>query len=114
MKTSDRRLSFLGLRPHGDLADLTCYTSRHRDIVWFVKSPPLVPPSLAQRLQRLRFKCAAIAWKALHPDQRDAWNTAARRASLRIHGYDLWIFWQLRRDRNVIITLQNQTGRQLL
>jgi len=114
MHTSDRRLSFLGLGPTGDLADLTCYTSQRGKVVWFLKSPPLVPASELQRRQRMRFTAAAESWRGLQQTMRTAWLGAAIDAGLRIHGYDLWIFWQLKRDRSIIQTIERQTHRTLI
>lgn len=114
MRTTDRCLNFLGLRPYGDLGGLTCYTTRRRRTVWFVKAPPTCPPSLGQRLQRLRFTTAARAWQSLKPDQRDRWNRAAQAAGLQLHGYDLWIHWQIVHDLATIRTIEHQTNIELV
>jgi len=114
MQATDRRLFLLGLRPTGDLADLTCYTSKRGRIVWFPKSPPQKPPSMAQIHQRNKFRAAAQAWRTLEPQIRANWLAAAKKASLFATGYDLWIFWQLKRDTAAIRTIERQTHLQLL
>lgn len=114
MHTQDRLLTFLGLLPFGDLAGLTCYTSKQRKTVWFVKSPPTSPASDAQRLQRARFTAAARAWQNLRPQDQADWHLTARRAGLCMHGYDLWVHWQIIRDIQSIRTLERQTGVLLL
>lgn len=114
MRTTDRNLKFLGLRPYGDLGGLTCYTTRRRRTVWFVKAPPTCPPSVGQRMQRLRFVAAARAWQSLKPHQRERWNRAARAASLRLHGYNLWIHWEIVHHPPTIRTIEQQTGIQLI
>lgn len=114
MHTTDRRLNFIGFRPHGDLAGLTCYTSKRNKVVWFVKAPPTCPPSVGQRLQRIRFVAAAKAWQSLPKGTRNAWNSACKIAGLHLHGYDLWIHWQLVRHVPTIRTIERQTNLQLL
>lgn len=114
MDTADRRLKYLGFRPYGDLADVTAYTKKGGKTVWFVKSPPTKPPTFAQRMQRALFTAAAEAWAALSPETRNDWNLAACRAHLYVHGYNLWIFWQLVRDRETIRTIERQAAITLL
>ena len=114
MHADDPRLNFIGLRPTGDLADLTSYTTRTNRTTWFPKSPPLKPPSVLQTRQRNRFRLAAQAWKRLEQGQRDDWNLACVRARLMLHGYTLWIYYQLTRDTDAIHTIEQQTGLQLL
>lgn len=114
MLTTDRKLTFLGFQPTGDLAGLTCYTSRRRRIVWFVKSPPTSPPSVAQRLNRARFTAAAQAWKATPTAKRDLWHLASRRGGLCMHGYNLWVHWQIIRDAGTIHTIERQTRTKLI
>jgi len=107
-------LKFLGMNPTGDLGPLTAYTSRRHGNVWFTKSPPLEPASDWQRRQRDRFRLAAKAWRALDEKTRQRWHRACRLAGLYIHGYNLWIWWQLVRRRATLATIERQSGIQLL
>lgn len=114
MLVTDRKLNFLGFRPTGDLADLTCYTSKRNRIVWFPKAPPQKPPSVLQIRNRNRFRLAAAAWQRKTQEQRNEWNAAARHCHLSLSGYTLWVFWQLRRDEDVIRTIERLSRRNLL
>lgn len=107
-------LNLLGFNATGDLGPLTAYTSRRHGTVWFLKAPPLEPPSLSQIWQRNRFRDAAEAWRNLTNDQRNRWHDACRRARLYLNGYTLWIVWQLLRDRATISTIERQSGVTLL
>lgn len=114
MQVPHRTRPLLGRNLTGDLGPFTIYTSRRAGTVWFLKSPPQKPPNLNQIHQRNRFRMAARAWKALTQETRDAWNLACRRSGLYVHGYNLWIFWQLRRLRPHLATIEHQSGIQLL
>lgn len=103
-------LKFVGIAPTGDLGPLTCYTSRRAGTVWFLKSPPTTPATGWQRRQRNRFRLAAQAWRALDEDTRNRWAAACRRAGLYLSGYNLWIWWQLRRQRAALRTIERQSG----
>ena len=107
-------LRLLGFCPTGDLGTLTAYTSGRAGTVWFNKSPPMKPPSDWQRRQRDRFRLAARAWKALDHDTQQRWHLATRRARLYLHGYNLWIWWQLVRDRPGLSTIERQSRLNLV
>lgn len=106
-------LRLIGFNPTGDLGALTAYTSRRHGTVWFVKSPPLTPPTRWQLHQRDRFRLAAQAWRNLDETQRHTWHRAARLARLLVNGYTLWIWWQLLRDTAGLSTIERQSGIQL-
>ncbi len=106
-------LKLMGFRPTGDFGPLTGYTSRRGTTVWYLKAPPKTPPTGWQRLQRARFSSAAHLWTALTPNQRADWLAAARKAKLNVTGYNLWVWYQLTRDRKVITTVERQSGIQL-
>ena len=109
-----RPLSLLGLRPTGDLGPLTCYTSKRGRTVWFQKSPPLKPPSPRQISQRNKLRLNAELWRSLDQDQRDQWSLAEKRGSLVITGYNLFVWWSLGGDPNVIKTIERQTDSTLI
>lgn len=114
MQTTDRRLRWVGFKPTGDLAGLTCYTSKKRQVVWFIKSPPKVAPSLLQIRHRRLFGAAALAWSSLSSDVRERWTLAARRSRLFLTGYTLFMVWTLTPDRGTIRTIERITGIQLV
>jgi len=114
MHLSKDTLKLLGFNPTGDLGPLTAYTSRRHGTVWFAKSPPLKEPSPWQLRQRDRFRLAAQAWRMLDETQRQTWHLATRRARLFVHGYTLWIWWQLLRDRAGLSTIERQSGLRLV
>jgi len=109
-----RLLSLLGLAFHGDVGQLTLYRRPDRRLVMFKKTWPNKPPTGHQLAARDRFKIAAITWNRLSDAQRAQWRTAARRASLRANGYNLWTWWQLIQDEPAVRTLEHQTKTTLL
>ncbi len=114
MRIAHDTLKLLGFGATGDLGPLTAYTSRRAGTVWFTKAPPLEPPSEWQRRQRDRFRLAATAWRALDEISRQRWHRACRLAGLYIHGYNLWIWWQLVRHRPTLATIERQSGVSLI
>jgi len=107
-------LQLLGFDLTGDLGGLTAYTNNRGRAVLYPRASPLNPPSDAQQLQRDRLTEAAYEWSKLTPDTQTKWQQAARRASLRITGCNLWTYWWLRRDTPVIATVSKQSGIDLL
>jgi len=114
MQADERILNFLGLRPTGDFADLTAYTTSAGKTVWFLKSPPQKPPSVRQLHQRQMFRNAARAWRELGQETRNDWNEAARRAHLYLSGYLLFLVWIVTPDRPAIRTIERLSGITLL
>lgn len=106
MHIQPKQLKLIGMNPTGDLGGLTAYTSKRAGTVWFPKSPPLTPPTEWQLIQRNLFRCAALAWRALKKEKRHAWNLACDRNRLLLHGYQLWVWWQLKRDRQALATIE--------
>lgn len=98
--------SIIGFRPTGDLGAFTIYSSLRQGTVWFIKSPPLEPPSVRQLHYRNLFRSAAAAWRTLTPEKRNDWLLAARRAYLSINGYNLFVWYQLKRDRATLATVE--------
>jgi hypothetical protein len=98
----------------GDFADLTIYKGHRCQIVVFAKTWPDKPPSPFQLARRALFKAAAVSWEALSPAARAQWELATRRASLTMHGWNLFLHWKLTGDDKAIETLERQTGTTLL
>lgn len=115
MKSSHSELlKFLGFQPTGDLGPWTIYTAADGGIVAFPRSPPLRPPTYWQLRQRQRFAAAALSWQLVGPEARAAWEAVTHAASLRVTGYNLFVWYLLRQDAACIRTLENQTGIDLL
>jgi len=104
----------LGFVIWGDFADLTMYRSKRGKVVWFKKTWPDKPPSEKQLAWRDLWKTAIADWNALTPAARNQWDLASRRASLCMHGFDLWIHYSLSDDDTAIRTLERQTHTTLL
>lgn len=114
MKVPHDTIRFIGINPTGDLGGFTAYTSRRAGTVWFVKSPPLTPPTIRQLHQRDRFRLAAQAWRNLDHDTKQNWHLAARRARLYVNGYTLFVWYQLTRARAGLATIERQSAITLL
>jgi hypothetical protein len=113
-QTRPRFANVLGLDAAGDLGGFTAYTSKKNRVVWFVKSPPLTPPSYHQRVMRNRFRTIALSWTALAADRRQAWLRAARSAGLRIGGYPLYVWYQTTKNPGPIRTIERLSHEVLL
>jgi len=107
-------LSILGTVAWGDLGPLTMYRSKRKKLVAFAKTWPTGDPSPEQTKLRDAFRAAAIAWQALTDAARAQWELATKRASLCMHGYDLWVHWRLIGDDHAIEALERITGTTLL
>lgn len=114
MHTSTRFIPYLGFAPTGDLGDLTIYTAKNGKTVYFLKAPPLVPATLFQKRQRSRFRNVATLWWQLTQEKRNAWLQAAKTANLYCTGYNLFLWWQLRRDVGSLRTLERITRQVLI
>ncbi len=104
----------LGFNSQGDLGPWTFYTDKRKGLVYFVKSPPLEPPSILQSSIRNSIRLAAYTWRSLSAAQRADWELAAKRAHLKIHGYNLFVFWLLRHEDAAIHTIERLTHLKLI
>jgi len=114
MKTQSSILRYLGWNTQGDLGPWTFYTSKRKGLVWFIKAPPLEPPSPMQIHQRNKFRLVAATWRSLSAEQRNNWSLAARRAHLQITGYNLFTYYLTRNDPAVVRTIEQQSRVDLL
>jgi hypothetical protein len=115
MKTgTNKLLCLIGLKVQGDLGQITCYTSKRNRVVWYLNAPPMKPPTYLQIEQMNKFRNASLSWLALSGESRVRWSTAASAAHLRITGFNLWTYWQLKGDVAAIRTIEHQTGIFLL
>ena len=107
-------LPFLGWRTQGDIGPWTFYTSQRNRLVYFVKAPPLEPPSLMQTRQRNRFRNAGYIWESLTPSARLRWQLAAKRARLAITGFNLFTHYVTKRDDPTIRTVERLSHIRLI
>ncbi len=107
-------IPFLGLIMQGDLGPWTFYQSSRGPRIWFVKAPPLVPPTPAQITVMNRFRLVAYNWRALPPQRRADWLSAAVIAGLRITGYNLFVYWQIKGDDATVRTVERLSHLQLI
>jgi hypothetical protein len=94
----------------GDWGPLTFWTAENGGLVAFLKAPPRCPPTENQITNRWRFQKIAFFWSTLPQTTRDLFEKLSRRACLRITGYNLFTYYQMRSDPAVVRTLQRQTG----
>lgn len=102
--------NLMGLHLGGDLGPLTFYKSKRGKLVWFDKAPPTTPPSWRQTSQRSLFRAAAQCWRLCTPEQRQQYELAARKASLCMTGYNLFVHLKLKPDPNLQRTIESQTN----
>jgi len=114
MRRMEDLVRFMGFNSQGDLGPWTFYTDQRKGLVFFTKAPPLEPPSLLQLSIRNSIRLAALTWRGLSVDQRRNWETAAKRCRLKIHGYNLFVFWLLRREDAAIHTIERLSRIKLI
>jgi hypothetical protein len=107
--TSNPLWRFLGFNTQGDLANVTFYTAKDKGLVFYLATSPKKPQSHRQRNQRHRFKAVAELWHHLTILDREAWETAAIRAGLRISGYNAFVHVILTDDQAWYATLCRQS-----
>ncbi len=113
--TDLRQLGHLGgWKIQGDVGPLTVYTRRDGRQVMYPRAPPDVPESTEQLHYRNLWRSLGITWQAMTKPARTNWATAAQRAGLGITGFNLWMYYQLRKDQRAIQTIERQTGITLL
>lgn len=112
--TPPNTLALWGFLVWGDFADLTLWMDHYGQVVVAPKTWPKKPPSPDQEAQRLKFAAAAAAWSALTPAVKQQWMLAARRASLCMHGLNLFYSWHMTGDSTAIRTIERQTSTNLL
>jgi len=107
-------MNILGLVAWGDIGELTVYVSKRGKVVWLQKTWPEKPTSPLQLERRQAWSTAAAEWMELTKDQKRQWDLATRRASLCLHGFNLWMHYKITGDEAAIQTLERQTHTTLL
>lgn len=103
-----------GWNPTGDWGPFTIYTSKRRRPVFFLKAPPKEPPTDRQTYRRDAFRLVARLWAKVSAAQKRLWEQASIDAHLSVTGYNLYVYYQLTKDRNTIRTIEQQTNLVLL
>ncbi len=112
--TKTHLFSIMGLRIQGDVGPFTCYTSKRKKVVFFLKAPPEKPASEWQTSRRHRFKMAAAGWRGLTNAKRALWELATKRLSFRLTGYNLWVWYYVKGDRPGLATIERHSGLTLI
>lgn len=102
-----------GWSAQGDCCGLTFYQNKNGNLVFFEQAPPDKPPSPLQTIMRNKFRNVASIWQSLPASIRKNWMDAAVKANLRIHGYDLYTYYQIKQDTQAIRTIERLTGLNL-
>lgn len=105
-------IRFLGFAVTGDLGPLTLSTIRGNRLQAYAKAPPKEPASAAQQLFRQWMRTTASAWRNLTPEQRTWWKNTANQSGCRATGPGLWLWYNRKRDSEVLRTLARQAGTQ--
>lgn len=113
-RTDNKILAMLGFSATGDLGPWTLYTSERHQIVFYPRVPALNPPSVLQLIMRSRFTLAAQTWQMLTAQQRADWEKATRKLSMKITGYNLWVYWSTTSDKATLHTIERQAGLDLI
>lgn len=109
-----RLFTLFGFLVWGDFGPLTMYRSKRGKIVAFAKTWPLKPASPKQAELRQKFKEASHEWNQLTDEQREQWELATKRLSMPMHGYDLYMHWQLQPNDSYVRTIQRQSKTDLI
>lgn len=109
-RTDNKILALLGFSCTGDLGPWTLYTSARHQIVFYPRVPALNPPTPLQIVMRDRWRQAAATWQMLSTATRENWELASKRASLKITGYNLWVYLSTTADRATVDTIARQAG----
>jgi hypothetical protein len=113
-RTDNKILAVIGFNCTGDLGPWTLYTSSRAQIVFFPRMPALNPASPKQMTQRAKFVTAALAWQSLTAAQRAQYRAAEQRGSLKITGYNLFVYGRTTGDQITRATIARQTGTMLV
>jgi hypothetical protein len=103
----------IGFRPTGDVWDYTLYTNKKGSLVCYVKTRPGKPFTARQLANMRQFTAIASLWTSLSPSAKRSWVDAARKATLSITAYNLFVYANMQPDRSTIRTIQRQTGENL-
>lgn len=106
--------NLIGQTVSGDFADLTIYTDKHGQKVFFPKAPPKEPPSIRQINQRARFRLAVKAYIAQPATVKANYEAATKKLALALTGQNLYVSVSLRGNLATLHTIRRQTGIDLV
>jgi len=112
--TAESLVRFWGWNTQGDFGPWTFYTDKRKGLVFYLKAPPLEPPSIWQTTTRNKFRLVALSWAAIPKAARENWQRAADRAHLTITGYNLFTYWSLTADDAAIHTVERLSNLTLI
>ena len=101
--------NLLGLQVSGDLGPMTIYTNRHGKKVFFPKSPPKKPPSVAQIALRARFKSSQADYMALTDAEKLDYENLTKKTCIPMTGQNLWIHVSMTGDQSALDNLERQS-----
>lgn len=101
---------YLGYLTNGDMGPYTFYTSHRKRLVVFLKTWPKDPATYHQKLNRDRWRHAAIRWHGMPQETRDLWKELGMKAHLTISGYNLFIHYMMGKGTGAVLTCQALTG----
>lgn len=111
MKTAPPSIwQFLGVLTNGDLGPYTFYTNKRGHLVVFLKTWPKDPASYNQKLNRDKWRHAALRWQSLDQSVRDLWRDLGYRAHLTISGYNLYMHYITGKGTATVETCQRLTN----
>ena len=111
MAVADQKLfAALGWDATGDFGPWTFYTNAHGLLVFFLRAPPTKPATPRQAFVRWRLKVHARLWKAMTPQEQEPWETATKRLSLGLTGYNLFQADHFRPGSPTIDTIERQAA----
>jgi hypothetical protein len=102
--------SMFGVEFSGDIGDWTCYRTKHGHPTFFLRAPPMEPPSPSQIVQRNRFKTAQHNWKLQTATVKRNWELLTLKSSLCLTGQNLWISCSLNDQSPLVAYLSAKAG----
>lgn len=103
-------IHFLGLIVAGDIGDRTIWTDKYGRKVISNKNWPDKPASVAQLIQRTRWKKMCLNWRQLDDTSRQQWEEMSRLAWAPATGFNLFAHESLVAESGNVDTLRRQTG----
>lgn len=101
---------FLGVITNGDAGPYTFYTSHRKRLVIFLKTWPHDPATYHQKLNRDKWRHAAVRWRSLDQSTRDNWDKISKRAHLTITGFNLFMHYMTKNGTTTVEAVERAAG----